>query len=228
MRARGGRRPAPARCALAGSGRALHRRRHQPPRPDEGERRAAAAADRHQPPAADGDRGDCRRRPAARRARDATPTPPTTDEVARRYPLLSKAILAGASPQIRNMATNGGNLLQRTRCYYFYDTADALQQARARHRAAARSTALNRIHAILGASRRTASPRIRPTCASRSPRSRPPSRSAGPRGERTIPFADFHRLPGDTPRPRHDAGAGRAHHRDRSAAARASRSTTPT
>ena len=44
------------------------------------------------------------------------------------------AILAGASPQLRNMATTGGNLLQRTRCYYFYDIGDALQQARARHR----------------------------------------------------------------------------------------------
>jgi CO/xanthine dehydrogenase FAD-binding subunit len=44
-------------------------------------------------------------------------------EVEKRYPLLAKAILAGASPQLRNMATNGGNLMQRTRCYYFYDTA---------------------------------------------------------------------------------------------------------
>ena len=49
--------------------------------------------------------------------------------VSTRYPLLSRAILAGASAQLRNKATTGGNLLQRTRCVYFYDTADALQQA---------------------------------------------------------------------------------------------------
>ena len=47
------------------------------------------------------------------------------DLIESRYPLLSKAILAGASPQLRNMATNGGNLFQRTRCYYFYDVATA-------------------------------------------------------------------------------------------------------
>ena len=65
---------------------------------------------------------DARRRAAARCALRPTPTPPITTS-AKRYPLISKAILAGASPQLRNMATNGGNLLQRTRCYYFYDTA---------------------------------------------------------------------------------------------------------
>ena len=63
------------------------------------------------------------RRPAHRRAGAATPTSPSTRLVEQRYPLLSSAILAGASPQLRNMATNGGNLLQRTRCYYFYDAA---------------------------------------------------------------------------------------------------------
>ena len=71
--------------------------------------------------------------------------------IERRYPLLSQAILAGASPQLRNMAGAGGNLLQRTRCYYFYDTGSALQQTRARKWLSARS-GFNRIHAILGAS----------------------------------------------------------------------------
>ena len=52
--------------------------------------------------------------------------------VQQRYPVLSQALLSGASPQLRNMATTGGNLLQRTRCYYFRDTAYRLQQARAR------------------------------------------------------------------------------------------------
>lgn len=54
--------------------------------------------------------------------------------VRERYPVLSQAILAGASAQLRNKATNGGNLMQRTRCYYFYDVADTLQQARAGQR----------------------------------------------------------------------------------------------
>ena len=54
-------------------------------------------------------------------------------QVEARYPLLASAILAGASQQLRNMATTGGNLLQRTRCFYFYDTL-AMQQARARQR----------------------------------------------------------------------------------------------
>ena len=54
--------------------------------------------------------------------------------IEKRYPLLASAILAGASAQLRNMATTGGNLLQRTRCAYFYDTAIALQQTRARQR----------------------------------------------------------------------------------------------
>src|SRR3954454_11702897 len=72
-------------------------------------------------------------------------------EVVRRYPLLSKAILAGASPQIRNMATNGGNLLQRTRCYYFYDTATPCNKRQPGTGCAA-IDGFNRIHAILGAS----------------------------------------------------------------------------
>ena len=66
--------------------------------------------------------------------------------------MLSQAILAGASTQLRNKATTGGNLLQRTRCPYFYDTDQALQQARARVAAARRSAGLNRMNAVLGAS----------------------------------------------------------------------------
>ena len=54
--------------------------------------------------------------------------------IEQRYPMLSSAILAGASQQLRNMASTGGNLVQRTRCFYFYDAVDALQQARARQR----------------------------------------------------------------------------------------------
>src|SRR5436309_2714581 len=72
-------------------------------------------------------------------------------EVERRYPLLSKAILAGASPQLRNMATVGGNLMQRTRCYYFYDTATPCNK-REPGTGCSAINGFNRIHAILGTS----------------------------------------------------------------------------
>ncbi|MCZ2995978.1 FAD binding domain-containing protein, partial [Acinetobacter baumannii] len=65
--------------------------------------------------------------------------------------LLSQAILAGASPQLRNMASTGGNLLQRTRCYYFYDASVPCNKREPGSGCPAR-TGLNRIHAILGAS----------------------------------------------------------------------------
>ena len=103
--------------------REVHRRRHQPARPDEGGRREADAADRHLAPAACGRS----RRPPEGGLRIGALVPNTDlanhPLVAQRYPLLASAILAGASQQLRNMATTGGNLLQRTRCYYFYDTA---------------------------------------------------------------------------------------------------------
>src|SRR4030095_3973490 len=72
-------------------------------------------------------------------------------EVERRYPILSRAILAGASPQLRNMATNGGNLLQRTRCYYFYDTATPCNKRQPGTGCSA-IEGFNRIHAVLGVS----------------------------------------------------------------------------
>ncbi|HEX8397894.1 MAG TPA: FAD binding domain-containing protein, partial [Pyrinomonadaceae bacterium] len=65
------------------------------------------------------------------------------------YPLLSQAILAGASGQIRNMATNGGNLMQRTRCQYFYDTAMPCNKREPGTGCGARE-GINRIHAIVG------------------------------------------------------------------------------
>ncbi|HCG0957386.1 TPA: FAD binding domain-containing protein, partial [Pseudomonas aeruginosa] len=67
------------------------------------------------------------------------------------YPLLAQAILAGASPQLRNMASTGGNLLQRTRCQYFYDTGTPCNKREPGSGCPARS-GLNRNHAILGAS----------------------------------------------------------------------------
>src|SRR5207237_576221 len=71
--------------------------------------------------------------------------------IEQRYPLLSSAILAGASAQLRNMASTGGNLLQRTRCYYFYDTATPCNKREPGSGCSA-ITGLNRMHAILGAS----------------------------------------------------------------------------
>ena len=118
--------------------------------------------------------------------------------VRERYPLLSRALLAGASPQLRNMATVGGNLLQRTRCYYFYDTAHAACNKRRPGSGCAAREGYNRIHAIFGAS---------PQCVATNPSDMSVAllaldavvdvRSA--RGPRRIPLTDFHRLPGSTP-----------------------------
>jgi xanthine dehydrogenase YagS FAD-binding subunit len=117
--------------------------------------------------------------------------------VERRYPLLSQAILAGASPQLRNMASTGGNLLQRTRCYYFYDSTTPCNKREPGSGCSARN-GLNRIHAILGHS---------DTCIAVHPSDMCVAMAAleavvhvqGPQGERRIAFADFHRLPGEEP-----------------------------
>ncbi|MBH3453757.1 xanthine dehydrogenase family protein subunit M [Pseudomonas monteilii] len=117
--------------------------------------------------------------------------------IERHYPLLSDAVLAGASPQLRNMASTGGNLLQRTRCYYFYDTGTPCNKREPGSGCPAR-TGMNRIHAILGAS---------DACVATHPSDMCVALAAleavvhvqGPSGERQIPFADFHRLPADTP-----------------------------
>lgn len=114
-----------------------------------------------------------------------------------RYPLLSQAILAGASPQLRNMASTGGNLLQRTRCYYFYDSAMPCNKREPGSGCPAK-TGLNRIHAILGAS---------DDCVATHPSDMCVALAAldavvhveGRAGKRSIEFADFHRLPEDSP-----------------------------
>lgn len=118
-------------------------------------------------------------------------------EVERRYPLLSKAILAGASPQLRNMATNGGNLLQRTRCYYFYDVATPCNK-RAPDSGCSAIDGFNRMHAIFGTS---------DSCIATHPSDMCIALAAleaivqveGANGTRQIKLEDFHRLPGDTP-----------------------------
>ncbi len=117
--------------------------------------------------------------------------------VAERYPLLAHAILAGASGQLRNAATNGGNLLQRTRCYYFYDSMTPCNKRNPGSGCPAIG-GVNRIHAILGASDK---------CIATNPSDMCVALAAleafvvvqGANGIRRIPMADFHRLPGDEP-----------------------------
>jgi xanthine dehydrogenase YagS FAD-binding subunit len=115
-----------------------------------------------------------------------------------RYPLLSQALVSGASGQLRNMATVGGNLLQRTRCYYFVDPAFAMCNKRVPGSGCAALEGHNRIHAILGAS--DACIAVNPSDMNVALAALDATvRVAGPRGERRIAFADFHRLPGSSP-----------------------------
>jgi xanthine dehydrogenase YagS FAD-binding subunit len=114
-----------------------------------------------------------------------------------RYPLLSKAILAGASAQIRNMATNGGNLLQRTRCYYFYDSVSPCNKRKPGSGCSA-INGFNRIMAIFGTSDHCIAVFPSDMCIALAALDAVVNVS-GPGGERSLPFADFHRLPGDTP-----------------------------
>lgn len=115
-----------------------------------------------------------------------------------RYPVLSQATLAGASQQLRNMASVGGNLLQQTRCYYFYDPTYAECNKRAPGSGCAALTGFNRIHAILGQSN---------SCIAVNPSDMSVALAAldavvqvrGPKGPRSIPFNELHRLPGSTP-----------------------------
>jgi xanthine dehydrogenase YagS FAD-binding subunit len=119
------------------------------------------------------------------------------EEVLRRYPLLSKAILSGASAQLRNMATVGGNLMQRTRCYYFYDTATPCNK-REPGTGCPAIPGFNRIHAILGTSEHCIATHPSDMCVALAALEAV-VRVTGPGGDRSIPFAELHRLPGDTP-----------------------------
>ena len=114
-----------------------------------------------------------------------------------RYPLLASAILAGASAQLRNAASTGGNLLQRTRCYYFYDTATACNKREPGSGCPAIG-GINRIHAILGASEQCIATHPSDMCVALAALEAV-VQVVGPEGERAIPFAEFHRLPGDDP-----------------------------
>lgn len=121
------------------------------------------------------------------------------------YPLLSQALLSGASPQLRNMATTGGNLMQRTRCYYFMDTTFPACNKRVPGSGCAAVNGYNRIHAILGQTDKGAE--AKSTCIATNPSDMNVALAAlkatvhveSARGKRSIEFAEFHRLPGDTP-----------------------------
>ena len=117
--------------------------------------------------------------------------------VGKHYPLLRAAILAGASPQIRNMASNGGNLLQRTRCHYFYDTGTPCNK-RDPGTSCGALMGLTRQHAILGASSRCIATHPSDMCVALAALEAIVHVQSS-KGKRKIDFADFHRLPGDTP-----------------------------
>ncbi|EZP53231.1 FAD binding domain-containing protein [Sphingomonas sp. RIT328] len=118
--------------------------------------------------------------------------------VRRDYPVLARALLAGASAQIRNMATVGGNLLQRTRCTYFYDVEGSRCNKRVPGAGCDARDGFNRIHAILGASQ---------ACVATHPSDMAVALAAldatvhctTAQGTRTLPLVDLHRLPGDHP-----------------------------
>ena len=117
--------------------------------------------------------------------------------IEQRYPMVASAILAGASAQLRNMASTGGNLLQRTRCCYFYDTATPCNKREPGSGCSA-IAGLNRGHAILGTSESCIATHPSDMCVALVALNAE-VHVAGPAGARTIAFADFHRLPENTP-----------------------------
>src|SRR5438067_7368137 len=117
--------------------------------------------------------------------------------IKKRYPVLSEALLSGASPQLRNMATVGGNLLQRTRCYYFYDPAFPACNKRNPGSGCGAIDGYNRIHAILGQSEQCIATHPSDMCIAIAALDAI-VRVRGSKGEREIGFRDFHRLPGNT------------------------------
>ncbi|KJC44009.1 FAD-binding molybdopterin dehydrogenase [Bradyrhizobium sp. LTSP849] len=124
--------------------------------------------------------------------------------IEQRYPVLSSAILAGASAQLRNMASTGGNLLQRTRCAYFYDTVTPCNKREPGSGCSA-IHGINRGHAILGTSEACIATHPSDMCVALAALDAT-VHVAGPAGERAIAIADFHRLPGDTPQRDTDLG----------------------
>lgn len=117
--------------------------------------------------------------------------------IQKRYPVLSQALLSGASPQLRNMATTGGNLLQRTRCPYFFDISFPCNK-RVPGSGCSAITGYNRSNAVLGGSDHCIATHPSDMCVAMAALDAS-IRVEGPDGTRTIPFTDFHLLPGETP-----------------------------
>jgi len=122
--------------------------------------------------------------------------------IKKNYPVLSEALLSGASPQLRNMATTGGNLMQRTRCPYFYSTDFACNK-RIPGSGCAAITGYNRMNAVLGTSDKCIATHPSDMCVAMA------ALGAiiyvqGPKGIRAIPFVDFHLVPGETPQIEHN------------------------
>ncbi|MDN5288641.1 MAG: xanthine dehydrogenase YagS FAD-binding subunit [Mucilaginibacter sp.] len=119
------------------------------------------------------------------------------DLVAKKQPLLAMALKAGASPQLRNMATVGGNMMQRTRCGYFYDTTMPCNK-RVPGSGCGAYEGVNRMHAIFGGSEQCIAVHPSDMCVSLAALDAEVI-IAGKKGERRLPFTEFHRLPGDHP-----------------------------
>ncbi|ARV59414.1 FAD-binding molybdopterin dehydrogenase [Nostocales cyanobacterium HT-58-2] len=117
--------------------------------------------------------------------------------IRQRYPMLSQAFLSGATEQLRNMATVGGNLMQKTRCYYFYDTAMPCNK-REPGTGCGALEGYNRTHAILGASEHCIATHPSDMCVALAALDAV-VRVTGANGDRQIPITEFYRLPGDTP-----------------------------
>jgi xanthine dehydrogenase YagS FAD-binding subunit len=117
--------------------------------------------------------------------------------IIKNLPLLSLALKAGASPQLRNMATVGGNMMQRTRCNYFFDTTMPCNK-REPGTGCAAIGGYNRMHAIFGTSDKCIAVHPSDMCVALTALDAVVT-VAGPKGERKIPFGEFHKLPGDTP-----------------------------
>jgi xanthine dehydrogenase YagS FAD-binding subunit len=118
-------------------------------------------------------------------------------EIIKRFPVIHEAILSGASAQIRNMASTGGNILQRTRCYYFYDTAFPCNKREPGSGCSAMN-GYNRNHAILGTSDHCIATHPSDLCVALMAMDTTVL-TQGPKGKRTVPFAEFYRLPGTAP-----------------------------
>ena len=125
------------------------------------------------------------------------------DDVKRDYAVLSEALLSGASPQLRNMATTGGNLLQRARCVYFREPSAGTPggygcNKRTPGSGCAAMDGYNRMHAVLGTSKDCIATHPSDMCVAMAALEAV-IHTEGPKGKRTIAFADFHKLPGTTP-----------------------------